>query len=558
MKIRFCLLPTAFCLLLSSAQQPKPQEDLCAAPPSGAAPSLPARLLPGQGRINMPITTKSREAQEFFNQGVAQMHSFWSREAERSFLQAAQRDPEAPMPQWGIAMVAAGDYRPAFQLRDDGRKAAERPARPSAAPPPPKGFKAGPERAREAAVKAQQLGARASRREQLYIAAIAARRNPQSKDADADYIQALRDLLREFPLEVEAKSYLALALMSGYTPGDKKPRPGTEEAIALLQQILKQDPDHVGAHHYVIHGLEGSTRPQDAWQSCERYPQLAPQIPHALHMPGHIYAQSDRWADAAAAFEAAARLEREEMAADQLYPNGHHGHNVHFLSSTYCFLGKYDEAMRNSAELLELRENPREAGQLTNNYTAYRQGWFARMRTLVRFERWDEILGDHALPDYPAPYQRAWRHWAHGLAYASRGQIAPAHSELKGMEAEMKAWQESAGLESPHLRTARLELLGHIEVHAGHKSKGLDTLERAANMEIHLPYNEPPAYPRPVWEALGKEALELRAWPRAASAFRRALEQNPGSPFAKEGLSAALARSDKTLAAVSPRTDASH
>ena len=68
------------------------------------------------GTVHLPITTTSPEAQQFFDQGVAQMHSFWAREAERSFLQAAALDPAAPMPHWGIAMVAAGDWRPRFQL----------------------------------------------------------------------------------------------------------------------------------------------------------------------------------------------------------------------------------------------------------------------------------------------------------------------------------------------------------------------------------------------------------------------------------------------------------
>src|ERR1017187_1722658 len=90
--------------------------DACVPPPAGVAPPLPARLMTGQGKVHFPITTSDPKAQEFFDQGVAQMHSFWSNEAERSFLQAAQLDPEAPMPWWGIAMVAAGDYRPRFQL----------------------------------------------------------------------------------------------------------------------------------------------------------------------------------------------------------------------------------------------------------------------------------------------------------------------------------------------------------------------------------------------------------------------------------------------------------
>src|SRR6476646_9088649 len=90
--------------------------DNCTPPPSALAPTLPAKLLPGMGTVHLPITTANPEARKFFDQGLAQMHSFWAREAERSFLQAAALDPEAPMPQWGIAMVAAGDWRPRFQL----------------------------------------------------------------------------------------------------------------------------------------------------------------------------------------------------------------------------------------------------------------------------------------------------------------------------------------------------------------------------------------------------------------------------------------------------------
>src|SRR3954466_15970256 len=104
---------------LFAAPETKPK-DMCAPPPGGTAPSLPAHIMTGQGQINFPITTSSKKAQEFFNQGVAQMHSFWATEAERSFLQAAAIDPKAAMPYWGIAMVAAGDYRPHYQLVRDG------------------------------------------------------------------------------------------------------------------------------------------------------------------------------------------------------------------------------------------------------------------------------------------------------------------------------------------------------------------------------------------------------------------------------------------------------
>src|SRR5213080_1076692 len=123
---RYLLL---FALLISSgfaqnasvkpSREASTSPDLCVPPAGSVPPSLPAKLLAGQGRVHFPITSLNPQAQEFFDQGVAQMHSFWATEAERSFLQAAALDPQAPMPHWGIAMVAAGDYRPYLQLVRD-------------------------------------------------------------------------------------------------------------------------------------------------------------------------------------------------------------------------------------------------------------------------------------------------------------------------------------------------------------------------------------------------------------------------------------------------------
>ena len=113
---------SALCLFVlfvaSPAAAQRPDADMCAVPP-GAQPLLPAKLLPGMGTTNMPVTTKSDEARQFFNQGVSQMHSFWFIESERSFLQASALDPDMAMAYWGLSISAAGDYRPAFQLLRD-------------------------------------------------------------------------------------------------------------------------------------------------------------------------------------------------------------------------------------------------------------------------------------------------------------------------------------------------------------------------------------------------------------------------------------------------------
>jgi len=550
MRLRVSTILLATAALLGAAgnksSENKPK-DMCAPPPGGAAPALPARIMTGQGRIDFPITTSSLKAQEFFNQGVAQMHSFWATEAERSFLQAAALDPQAPMPQWGIAMVAAGDFRPHFQLVRD--KVSANVKKLDANPRTPEG---GPGRALAAVKKAQELAAvpgKATDLEKLYIASIAARRDPESKDPDADYIRGLRAVVAAYPKEVEAKTYLALHLMMGFSTPDKQPAPGSMEAAAILRELLVSAPDHMGVHHYVIHGFEGSTFAKDAWPSCRRYPQLVTNIPHALHMPGHIWAQTGKWDEAAQSFESAAENERGYMNADKLYSKGHHGHNVHFLVTTYCFQGKYDKAMAAARELLGYPENPREAGQLDNWYTAHRQGWFSLMETLVHFEKWDEILDGKTLVVYDKPREQAWRHWAIGLALTAKGDLRGARSEAKAMEAAVKVLKAKTKETPKPLIIARQELDAQIDYAKGKVDKSLQALRAAMKAERALRYTEPPSYPRPVAEVLGRKALDRGKLRIAEEAFRQALDQYPESRRAMTGLDETLHKEGKTVAA---------
>jgi len=530
---RAALLLLASGLLGAQNKQP----DLCVPPPSGVAPSLPAKLMSGQGDVHFAITTSNPMAQKFFDQGVAQMHSFWATEAERSFRQAAELDPEAPMPWWGVAMVAAGDYRPRFQIDTYDRIFGK--ASPLKAT----------QRAVEAAAKAHELAAvpgKATPVEKLYIEAVAARRDPKSKDPDEGYIQGLRAIVAQYPHEVEAKSYLALHLMRGFDLPDKTPRGTSMESVKLLRELLIEAPDHPGVHHYIIHGYEGSTFAKEAWPSCKRYADLVPNIPHALHMPGHIYSQTGRWDDAAKSFYAAAVNERGYMQADKLYGSGHHGHNVHYLATAYSFQGQYDKGKDAARELLGFKENPREAANLDSFTTAYRQGWFAMLRVLVQSEGWDEILDGKTLPVYDKPREQAWRHWAVALAQAAKGNLPEAMEEAKLMDASLKDYKEKVKMPVPDvLEVAREELNGHLKLAEGKVDAGMKTLEQAAKTELHLNYSEPPYYPRPVLEALGQVALKHGRTKEAESAFKRALEQYPASYRAQTGLRAALGQQGK-------------
>jgi tetratricopeptide (TPR) repeat protein len=523
MKLAFVLMAAAF---LFGADAPK-DKDLCFAPPGANPPSLPAKFLTGQGSeyIHFRITTANPEAQKFFTQGVAQMHSFWAVEAERSFLQAAALDPEAPMPYWGIAMVAAGDYRPYFQLVRDGV-------------PPKQELKGGPLRAYEAAQKASKLAAvpgKATDLEKLYIDSIYARRTADAPDAA--YIAGLRKIVSAYPEEVEAGSYLALHLMSGFTLPDRKPRTGSMEAAELLRALVVKFPDHPGVHHYIIHGFEGATFARDAWPSCRRYPELVTNIPHALHMPGHIWAQTGKWDEAAKSFEDAEKNELSYIHADSLYGTGHHGHNVQFLITTYVFQGRYDQAMSQAKGLMAFGENPREAKEVDNPYAVYRQGWFATLRTLVAFEKWDEILDGKTLPVYDKPREQAWRHWALALAQGNRGSLPLAKKEQQAMETSLKELAAKTNHPVPPVMdVARKELEGQMALFEHKADKGFKLLQSAASMERSLRYTEPPSYPRPVLDVLGDKALAAGRIETAEAAYKDALDQYPEDPKAVAGL----------------------
>ena len=407
-------------------------------------------------------------------------------------------------------------------------------------------------RAIDAARKANELAqvpGKATPLEKLYIASIVARRDGKAKNPEEAYIQGLRAIVAQYPDEIEARAYLALHLMRGFELPAKTPRSTSMEAVAILRDLLVRAPDHPGVHHYVIHGFEGSTFAKDAWPSCKRYAELVTNIPHALHMPGHIYTQTGRWEDAVASFSAAAENERGYMRADKLYGTGHHGHNVHFLATSYSFEGQYDKAKETARELLGFQENPRERASIDGFYSAYRQGIFAMLRTLVQSESWDEILDGKTLPVYDKPREQAWRHWAMALAYLGKGNMRDARNEAKAMAESLNDYKEKVKMPVPEaLEVAREELDGQLKLAEGKVDSALKKLEQAANMERHMIYSEPPYYPRPVLEVLGQVALKNGRLPQAESAFRRALEQYPGSFRAQVGLRATLEMEPKATA----------
>lgn len=477
------------------AQQTQPAGHGCTPPPTAGAPALPAKLLGGMGTIAFPITIKEHLGLLFFQQGVAQLHSFWAREAERSFRMAASIDPDSPMPWWGVAMAAMGDFRPRHQQEhiDEifGRQARTTP------------------RATEAAQRAREIAARRkdiSAVERLYIDSIQGKCDPAHPNPDLAYTDGLRKILAVYPREIEARLYLALATMRGFNLPDHKPRQGTMESVAILRELLPEAPEHPGLHHYIIHGYEGSSFAAEAWPSCEIYPRLVPMIPHALHMPGHIYAQTGKLKEAQQSFQACMRLELQYMAQDKEYGAGHHAHNVHFLAMAYSMDHQPGKALECARHLLAYGDTPADAAKPDGIYGPYRQGFFAALRTIAQHELWPMATDASLIPNIGQPRFQAWRHWLHALAAMHKDKdAAKARTHMQAMDKAIGEFLRLTSFSAPaELLVARTELDGHYLWLTGDPHHAIEKLTEASTQERQLRYTEPTWYPRPVAEVLAR------------------------------------------------------
>ena len=519
MRVRIPVLSISLLTIMSISGFAQEQSPVCHVPIKTKSSNAQAMLIDGYGDVRMKVTTTSPEAQKYFDQGLALLHSFWFYEADKSFERAAQIDPECAMAQWGIAMASVNDTR-----RNEGLK------------------------------RAKELVSGVSEQERLYIEAVDARYNGEKSNvqnngflgASESYRQGLRKIVARYPDDLEARLFLALASMSGYKR-DGTPEPGTVEAIALCQLVLARNPKHLAAHHFLIHATESGPRPQDGVPSADIYGTLAPKVGHAVHMPGHTYVHVDRWDDAAKAFEGSAEVDRawiRENNETSDHAAGPYGHNVHFLAMVYGYQGRYQDAVRVSKQLLSLDADPAEI----RSRTVF-EGRLAMLRTLVRFEKWDEILNTKMLPqEGPFEVFKAWRYYAELVAKIGMRDAVAAQVQLDVLEREI-AWLKDRfdktkdrpqhGRQSMLLRAlivAPLDARARLLALQGKSDEAIATVREAIEAEINLGYSEPPLYPVPMQEVAGNISLALKRWSDAEQFFNAALERDPGSGRAYYGL----------------------
>ena len=323
-------------------------------------PRQKAYLMGGTGDVHFPVTTRVPLAQQFFDQGVGQLHGFWYFEAERSFRQVAALDPDCAMAYWGMALA-----------NDNNEKRA-------------KGF----------IEKAVQKRTGASPREVAWIDALsAALAGSDSAERRRKYVRALESIVQDNPNDVDAKAFLALQIWkngSWMTESKKQLPISSYQAVdSILDQVFQVQPMHP-AHHFRIH-LWDEEKAARALVSASLCGQTSPAIAHMWHMPGHIYSKLHRYTDAAWQQEASARVDHAQMMRDGLLPDQIHNyaHNNEWLIRNLAFLGRVHDAIDLATNMLDLPRHPKFN---TPEKGSANFGHDRLTNVLVQYECWKEIL----------------------------------------------------------------------------------------------------------------------------------------------------------------------
>ena len=470
----------------------------------------PVALYKGLGAWKHAISTENTDAQKYFDQGLALLFGFNRYEALRSFRKAAELDPAAVMPYWGMA-AAQGPY-----INMDGDASFDL-----------KGACAAVEAGRKAT---------GSERERGYLEAVATW-CPEYRPAE--YVRAARTLAEKWPDDLDAQTLYAESLMIPqrwkWYSADGLPAEGMPEAERTLEAVLRRWPEHAGANHYYIHAVESSRTPERAIPSAQRLMGITPWMGHMVHMPGHIWLVLGDYEMAASVNERASAVDREYMSSTKVTIGSYTGyylHNLNFVVYARWMQGHRAEALK-AADAIAAAAGPiaRTMPEMADAFLA--QTVFARVRTLA----WDEVLKMPAPAEKLAVTSTMWR-YGRTLALLVRGDRAAAGKE--------RTLFEEAAVKVPadqpwgvNKAGAVMQLAREI-VAARFGEDPVAHWRRAVELQDAFVYDEPPAWYYPVRESLGGELVRSGHAVEGEAVLREGLRRSPRNGYILFGLMEAL------------------
>jgi tetratricopeptide (TPR) repeat protein len=514
------------------------------------------------GAYSRPITTKSAEAQVWFDRGLNWVFGFNHAEAIKCFGKALGQDPGCAMAQWGISYAAGPNYNLPWHLYDPAGKAQALAA------------------AYDAMQAALTLADRATPVEQALIRALPARypqREPIEDQSEWDkaYTKVMRKVFADFRGDLDVACVFAEAIMNE-TPwkmwdlptGGVAEGAGTKEAVELLEGQFKQVPtswDHPGLLHLYVHLMEMSPFPQRALRAGDRLRDLMPDAGHLIHMPTHIDVLCGNYRDVLVYNEKAIAVDRKYLAREgamnvySLYRT----HNHHFAIYGAMFLGQYTPALKAAQELIDT--TPEELLRIPSPPMAdFIEGYLPmKQHVLVRFGKWREII-DQELPKDRDLYcsTTAMMLYAKGVAHSILGEIAEAERartafrEAKARVPETRRVHNNKVVDL--LAVADEMLTGELQYRRGNFDIAFAHLRRSVELDDALPYDEPWGWMQPTRHALGALLLEQSRVTEAEAVYRSDLGydgklsracQHPENVWSLHGLHECLTRRGDTVEA---------
>jgi tetratricopeptide (TPR) repeat protein len=374
---------------------------VCAMAAWAAGPSDAAERL---GSVHFP-TSCTPAAQQEFERAAALLHSFWYEEAVRAFTAVTAIDPNCAIGYWGIAM---SHWHPLW------------------APPTAAEFRSG-----WAAIE-KAKGLSATPREAAYIAAVEAYykdwETVDHRTRALAYEKAMEQVYQRYPDDREAAIFYALALDATALPTDKTYGKQTK-AAAILEKVFAEQPNHPGVAHYLIHSYDYAPLAAKALPAARSYAKIAPSVPHALHMPSHIFTRLGLWeesvesnrASANAGHEYAAKLPGEGVWDQTL-------HSLDYLVYAHLQRAQDREAKKVVDEVRAMRKAQPETFVAAYAFAAI------PARHVVERRRWAEAasltVSPSSFPWDRYPWALAINAFARGLGAARSGDVAAARQEV--------------------------------------------------------------------------------------------------------------------------------